>query len=118
MTLHRQMAGFSAQRPPHCGLRVKSTGFRTGPIVLTACIALSVVCVHASVFTHIDHDCAGGDCLVCLQIEAAKNLLKGLALISIIALYRTVHAQIDISTTKPFFIDLPTPITLKVKSTT
>jgi hypothetical protein len=54
-------------------------------------IGLAVFLVFAAVFaeayvvTHLDHDCAGLDCRICLQIETAGNLLKSLALVGFAA---------------------------------
>jgi hypothetical protein len=45
-------------------------------LVLAACMAFSVVFSEAFIGGGHDHDCTGSECLICLQINAARNLLK------------------------------------------
>jgi hypothetical protein len=46
--------------------------------ILLFCIAAAVLFSAAFIFSHLDHDCDGDECPVCLQIETAEMLLKGL----------------------------------------
>jgi hypothetical protein len=63
-------------------------------IVLTACLALAAVFAESFVFTHLDHDCIGEHCSVCLQIEIAQSLLQGLGRIGLLALAACLVPQI------------------------
>ncbi|GHT58015.1 hypothetical protein FACS1894109_11410 [Spirochaetia bacterium] len=63
-------------------------------IVLTVFLALSAVFAEGFVFTHLDHDCTGNYCSVCLQIETARNLLEGLGRIGLFALAACLIPQI------------------------
>jgi hypothetical protein len=53
-------------------------------LVLAVCIAFSVVSAETFVAAGLDHHCTGEDCIPCLQIEAAKNFLKTLKVVSIV----------------------------------
>ncbi|GHU92154.1 hypothetical protein FACS189479_00160 [Spirochaetia bacterium] len=66
--------------------RLPGGSLRLPLIVLTACLALAAVFAEGFVFTSLDHDCTGEHCSVCLQIEIAQNLLKGLGRIGLFAL--------------------------------
>jgi hypothetical protein len=89
-------------------------------MVLTAWIALAALFTQDYVFAHLDHDCTGADCPVCVQIETAQNLLKGLVLASLMALFSGLHLRTKtaIQSIKLLFTGLTTPITLKVKCNT
>ncbi|GHV92543.1 hypothetical protein AGMMS50268_30460 [Spirochaetia bacterium] len=63
-------------------------------IVLTVFLALSAVFAEGFVFTHLDHDCIGDHCSVCLQIEIAQNVLEGLGRIGLCALAAGLITQI------------------------
>jgi hypothetical protein len=56
-------------------------------IILMACVAFTAVSVGAFVFTHLEHEHTGSDCPICLQIEIAQNLLKGLGLASLVMFF-------------------------------
>jgi hypothetical protein len=86
-------------------------------IVITACVALAAVFAQAFVFTHLEHDCVGEDCPVCLQIETALSLLKGLGLLGAIAFagVASVCSKIIGGKANSLYIGLMTPVTLKVK---
>jgi putative copper export protein len=47
-------------------------------IVLTACVAFAAVFAEGFVLANLGHGHAGEACSVCLQLEAAHNLLEGL----------------------------------------
>jgi hypothetical protein len=87
---------------------------------LTACLALAAISAETFVFTHIDHDCTGEDCPVCLQIEIARNALKcfALALIATPLAAYTACANQTIKKNAYYFIRLVTPVTLNIKSNT
>jgi hypothetical protein len=53
-------------------------------LALAVCIAFSVVSAETLVAASLDHHCTGENCIPCLQIEAAKNLLKTLKVLSIV----------------------------------
>jgi hypothetical protein len=90
---------------------------RLALIVLAACVALAAVFSEAFVFSHIDHDCIGEDCPVCLQIETALNLLEGLGLLSAITLFCVLklYSRFVIKKINSICIALMTPVTLKIK---
>ena len=50
-------------------------------ILLFSGLILALVFSTAFVYTHINHDCFGEDCPVCIQIQGAQHLLKQLGLI-------------------------------------
>jgi hypothetical protein len=87
-------------------------------IVLTACLALAAVSAEVFVFTHLDHDCIGEHCSVCLQIEIAQRVLEGLGRIGIIVLAIGFFAKAKkiIKSTSFSYIFTTSPILLKVKS--
>jgi multidrug transporter EmrE-like cation transporter len=87
-------------------------------IVLTACLALTAVFAEFFVFTHLDHDCIGENCSVCLQIEIAQSLLEGLGRIGIIVLGIVFFAKTkkNVKNTPVSYIFTTSPILLKVKS--
>jgi hypothetical protein len=45
-------------------------------IILTACLAFTVILMAAFALDTPEHDCSGEDCPICLLIENAQNLLK------------------------------------------
>jgi hypothetical protein len=87
-------------------------------IVLTACLALAAVSAEFFVFTHLDHDCIGENCSVCLQIEIAQRVLEGLGHIGIIVLVIGFFAKTKqcIKSTPFSYTFTTSPILLKVKS--
>jgi hypothetical protein len=94
---------------------------RTGILImLTVCLALAALGAELFTATHLDHDCDGLDCQVCLQIESARNLLKGLGLAITAAFLAgfTVNAGHRIEKIFCRFIRPVTPVTLNVKSLT
>ncbi|GHV10128.1 hypothetical protein FACS189485_23100 [Spirochaetia bacterium] len=86
-------------------------------IVLTAFLALSAVFAEGFLFTHLDHDCIGEHCSVCLQIEITQNLLEGLGRMGIFALAAGLIPQIfAITKSRPSFALIPqTLVCLKIK---
>jgi hypothetical protein len=87
-------------------------------IILTAYIALAAVFAEAFVFAALDHDHVDGDCPVCLQIEAAQNLVKGFVLINLAILLTglAVYAKTFVKNSTISYCILPTPVLLKVRS--
>jgi hypothetical protein len=86
-------------------------------IALASCIALTALFAEAFVLTHIEHDCTGEGCEVCLQMEASLNLLKGLGLLCVTAVFGalssgagSVFGKINF-----FHAKLMTPVALRVK---
>jgi hypothetical protein len=96
---------------------VKFSQKRLPLIVLTACLALSAVFAEGFVFTHLDHDCIGEHCSVCLQIEIAQSLLEGLGRIGILALAACLIPQIFVIIKNCLYYSIvpQTLISLKVK---
>ena len=86
-------------------------------IVLTACLALAVVCAGIFVLTNLDHDCMGEHCAVCLQIEIAQNLLAGLGRIGIgaLAAYPILQLLVTLRSRLTIAIAPHTLVALKVK---
>jgi hypothetical protein len=89
-------------------------------IALAACLAFAALSAEIFTLTHIDHDCDGLDCPVCLQIDIAQNALKALALAFIAAVLAgfTLRAKFAAQQIYRYFTCLMTPITLHVKSNT
>jgi hypothetical protein len=86
-------------------------------IVLTACLALAAVFAESFIFTHLDHDCIGEHCSVCLQIEIAQGLLEGLGRIGLLALAACLIPRILVNTkSRLSFVVVPhTLVDLKIK---
>jgi hypothetical protein len=89
-------------------------------IVLTACLALAALSAEIFVFTHLDHDCIGENCSVCLQIETAQSLLKGLGFVIIAASLAGLSSGANLIVKKVAYCSayLTSPIILNVKSNT
>ena len=89
-------------------------------IVLTACLALAAASADVFVLTHLEHDCSGGPCAVCLQIEIAQSLLEGLGRIGLFALALGLVPQIAVIIKGRLFCSIipKTLISLKVKYNT
>jgi hypothetical protein len=73
---------------------VKFSQKRLPLIVLMALLLPAAVFAEGFVFTHLDHDCIGEHCSVCLQIEISQSLLEGLGRIGILALAARLILQI------------------------
>ncbi|MDR3337436.1 MAG: hypothetical protein LBT16_09550 [Treponema sp.] len=86
-------------------------------IVLTSCLVLAALGAEIFILTHLDHDCDGPECPVCLQIETAQNVLKGLKLAFIAAVFIAFDKCTNTATKQIHrcFAGLPTPIALGVK---
>jgi hypothetical protein len=86
-------------------------------IVLAVCFVLAALTAEIFVFTHADHDCEGGACPVCLQMEIAQNILKGLVLAAAwpCLAFHGGHKIKNLRrhVTRPF-----APVVLNIKSTT
>jgi len=88
-------------------------------LILAALLALAALSAETFVFTHLDHDCVGADCPVCLQIEIAQNVLKGLGIAFVAASLAGFTLHINGKVRKAsFFIRLFTPVALNIKSNT
>jgi hypothetical protein len=85
--------------------------------VLTAFFILASVFAAAFVFIHLDHDCTGEDCLVCLRIETVQSLFKSSALAAIAALFLRPVRQAKAIERSSFYLTslLPDPVSLKVR---
>jgi hypothetical protein len=96
---------------------VISSGKRLSLIVITACLALAAVSADVFVFTHLDHDCTGEDCAVCLQIEIAQNLIELMGRIGLFILVAGIFASALrlIRKSQVFSTVFASPILLKVK---
>jgi hypothetical protein len=97
--------------------RLQSGSSKLPLIVLTVFLLLAAVFAEAFVFTHLDHDCTGNYCSICLQIKIAQNLLEGLGRFSLLALAVSLILQIFviIKIRLSCFIVPQTLIALKVK---
>jgi hypothetical protein len=82
-------------------------------------LALIVLFTGIFAFTHLDHDCTGEDCPLCLQIEIAKQVFKGfgLAAATFLAAGFAVNGNGRAEIVQIFSIRFASPITLNVKST-
>jgi hypothetical protein len=85
-------------------------------LALAVCIAFSVVSAETLASVCLDHHCTGEKCIPCLQIEAAKNFLKILKVLSIVLCF-TVLLVIPVLNPQKYTINpyLLTPIALKVR---
>jgi hypothetical protein len=87
-------------------------------IIFAVCITLSLIFAGTFALTHLNHDCYGDECPVCLQIEIAQNILKGLILISLIILFAGIEGRAKVVKNSIFsYIFFPSPVLLKVKFT-
>jgi disulfide bond formation protein DsbB len=81
---------------------------------LAGCLVFAVLFSAALAFSHIDHDCGGRDCPVCLQIRAAGNLSGSLGAVTLFVPRSFPFKKIiSVLSFCP-----PTSITLKVQSNT
>jgi hypothetical protein len=87
-------------------------------IAAAVCIVLAVFFTDAPALTGLDHHCTGAGCPVCLRIENAQNLPKGLDSAGAAASPGfTSPAAVFTQGYALFWPGLPTPIVLKVKYT-
>jgi hypothetical protein len=85
-------------------------------VVFAICLILAILFTGTFAFTHLDHDCAGEDCTVCLHIEAARNVLKGLVLAGFVALFISLEGRQKTGAPSVFFRTLsPSLVALKVQ---
>lgn len=88
-------------------------------------LSVALLFVFAMLFSHFlilaeaEHDCAGEDCPVCLAISVAKQLLKGLSLLLLIAVSALLLPDRVAGRSRAAAHTLlsSTPISLKVKLT-
>ncbi|MDR1106119.1 MAG: hypothetical protein LBL44_07160 [Treponema sp.] len=83
--------------------------------VLAACFVLAALTAGTAAL-HINHECEGADCPVCLRIETARNVLKGSVPAAVTAPFfsagreiKNIHRSAALSFT---------PVALNTKSTT
>ncbi|MDR0878819.1 MAG: hypothetical protein LBN21_12265 [Treponema sp.] len=86
-------------------------------IALTVFLVFTAVFAEGFVFTHLDHDCIGEHCSVCLQIQIAQSLLEGLARFGIFAIAAGLILQtFVIIKSRLSFVTIPlTLVELKIK---
>jgi hypothetical protein len=98
---------------------IQVSGKKLAFLILMGCLALAALSAETFVFTRLDHDCAGVDCPVCLQIETAQNLLKGAGLAFVAASLADITLRANCMVKKPeFFIRGVTQVALRIKSNT
>jgi hypothetical protein len=86
-------------------------------LVLTVCIAFSVLSAETLIAGNYDHDCIGENCPVCLHIEAVKCFIRTFKLAGLIAFfaaYLAFFAQAVRINNEFAYYNL-TPIVLKVR---
>jgi hypothetical protein len=81
-------------------------------------LALIILFTGILAFTHLDHDCDGEDCPVCLQMEIAKTALKCFVLAAAAVLFAGFAVNTRRVSIVCAFSGHASPITLNVKSTT
>jgi hypothetical protein len=87
-------------------------------IAAAACVVLAVFFTGGPVLTGLDHHCTGEECPVCLRIENAQNLPKGLGSAGAAVFSgATARTAAFAHLASLFWPGLPTPIALKVKYT-
>jgi hypothetical protein len=85
-------------------------------IALGVFLVFAALFAEAFVFTHIDHDHTGEDCLVCLQIETVQSLLKSFALAGSAALFLWLERQANALKSSSYYaLLLPDLVSLKVR---
>jgi hypothetical protein len=84
-------------------------------VTLAAMFIFTAFFAGAFVLFHIDHDHSAEGCAVCLQIETAQNLLRGLALAAAFSSWHEGRAKTPERFS--FFSGLfsPDPVSLKVR---
>ncbi|MDR1216609.1 MAG: hypothetical protein LBK25_08005 [Treponema sp.] len=89
-------------------------------IVLTACLTVIAIFAEFFICTHLDHDCVGDACSICLQIEVAQHLLEKLGRLGAMALlafalgnYTKILVKLSV-----VFCSSITPVSLKIKINT
>jgi hypothetical protein len=84
------------------------------------CLGLSALLAETFIADHLDHDCHGSDCPVCLQIEAARELLEALsrAGIALFIAAFAAHAGLRLKAPESSRRIQATLITLKIKFST
>jgi len=89
---------------------------KTMLLIPAVCIVFSVVFNENLTAAEHDHECTGEGCPVCLQIEAAKCLIKNLRL-ALIGLFLAVRLALSVQLNKSpaFFIPFLSPVALKVR---
>jgi hypothetical protein len=97
---------------------MKTARHRKAVLFFAAAAALLAVCAGAFAFAHLDHDCCGEDCPVCLKIRAAQNVLEGLgrAALDCRAVLPAFFACLILNRAEACFMP-PSPVALKVKLT-
>jgi hypothetical protein len=85
-------------------------------LVLSACIAFTVVFAEPLIADGHDHNCIGEGCPVCLQIEAAKCFLKTLKLAGI-GLFFAPHSLLSVQAAQKnnYIAHSLSPVLLKVR---
>ncbi|GHV08299.1 hypothetical protein AGMMS50229_16490 [Campylobacterota bacterium] len=88
--------------------------------IVAVCVIFAAICSAHFAVSHLDHDCAGESCLVCLQAEKAQNFLKALGVASLLtAAVIFASRNMTVSHTRRTApTPLLTPITLKVRLNT
>ncbi|MDR1420043.1 MAG: hypothetical protein LBI86_06695 [Treponema sp.] len=83
--------------------------------VLAACFVFAVLAAETTAFTHLDHECGGAACPVCLRVEIARAILKGFVLAAAGPVF---SAWRETKTARRRVTRLFTPVALNMKSTT
>jgi hypothetical protein len=89
------------------------------PFVLIVCLCIAVTFVLSTWFinSHVDHDCIGDHCPICVQIQTTENLLKQINMSNISV--PDVFSNLLLAFTLIYYINtyekITNPITLKVK---
>jgi hypothetical protein len=90
--------------------------FRIVPLLYIMAVVLFSA---AFVFTHLDHDCCGADCPVCLQIEVVGGVLRGFAAMGAVGGVFVMFRYRSPCSCRLFYRAVArTPITLKVQLNT
>jgi hypothetical protein len=96
---------------------VQSSWKRALFIVLAVFFVFAAVFGGVYVFDHLDHDCIGETCHVCLQIETIQTLLKGFVLAGIAGFFSTLEVRAKTFKRSSFYPRrlLPNMVSLKVR---
>jgi hypothetical protein len=87
-------------------------------IAFALCVIFTLLFAASFESAHLDHDCCGEGCPVCLHIEVARNILKSLALACVVAVFAGLaKREKTLVNFISAYIFSPNPVLLKVKLT-
>ncbi|MDR1135205.1 MAG: hypothetical protein LBL49_03355 [Clostridiales Family XIII bacterium] len=97
-------------------LRLNGTMKKRLAALICAAVAGAYITAGAFIITHIDHDCVGEGCEVCLQIQDVKLLLAN-STFAALTVFTAVRLAITSAVNRPHFVfdAAATPVAAKVR---